>query len=174
MAAGAEPAGARAPSPSISTAVARSWRHPGQVVRGLLAKDRREGRLMMYLTLALGIVFVAQLPRLTRIATDEVGFEPLMAGALFGIMFVGPLLAYALALVLVLVLRPFGAVEPFAVRLALFWALLATAPLVLAQAALVALTGPGVAATLSGIAVLAGFAAILIAGLRVARAEGAA
>lgn len=161
-------------TPSLSGAVARSWRAPRAVVAALLAQDRREGRLMMYLTLALGLVFLAQLPRLSRLATPEVGFEPLMAGALFGIMFMGPLLAYLLAGVLMLGLRLAAPVEPFAVRLALFWALLATAPLVLAQAALVAVVGPGLAATVSGWLVLTAFVLILGAGLRVALAQARA
>jgi hypothetical protein len=153
---------------SMSAAIARSWHAPRGVFRGLLAQDRREGRLLMYLTLALGLVFLAQWPRLARAATPEVGLEALLAGALFGIMFLGPLLVYGLAAVLQLALRPFAAAEGFAVRLALFWALLAASPWVLAQAALAALAGPGAVATVSGLAVLAGFAAILIAGLRVA------
>jgi hypothetical protein len=153
---------------SMSAAIARSWHAPRGVFRGLLAQDRREGRLLMYLTLALGLVFLAQWPRLARSATPDVGFEALMAGALFGIMFLGPLLLYGVAGVLMLALRPLAPVEGFAVRLALFWALLAVSPWVLAQAALAALAGPGSLVTVSGLAVLAGFAAILIAGLRVA------
>lgn len=154
---------------SLSGAILRSFRAPREVVRDLLAQDRREGRLMLYLTLALGIVFVAQWPRLLREASAEIGFEPLFAGALFGIMFVGPLLAYGLAALMGLLLRPVAPVEPFAVRLALFWALLVTAPLMLFQAALASVAGAGgLAERLSGYAVLAAFVLLLAAGLRVA------
>jgi len=153
---------------SMSVAIARSWRAPRRVLRGLLAQDRREGRLLMYLTLALGLLFLAQWPRLAREASADVGLEALLAGALFGIMFMGPLLFYGLGAVLTLALRPFAAVDGFAVRLALFWAFLAMTPWVLAQAALAALAGPGALSSLTGLAVLGGFLAILIAGLRVA------
>jgi hypothetical protein len=153
---------------SMSAAILRTWHAPRGVVRALLAQDRREGRLLMYLTLALGLVFLAQWPRLARAATPEVGLDALLAGALFGIMFLGPLLIYGLAAALTLALRAFAAPDGFAVRLALFWALLSTSPLILAQAALAALAGPGVLALVSGLAVLAGFGAILVAGLRVA------
>jgi hypothetical protein len=153
---------------SMSGAIARSWREPRRVLRGLLAQDRREGRLLMYLTLALGLLFLAQWPRLAREATVDVGLEALLAGALFGIMFMGPLIFYGLAAVLTLALRPFAAADGFAVRLALFWALLAMSPWVLAQAALAALAGPGLVSSGSGLVVLAGFLVILIAGLRVA------
>jgi hypothetical protein len=153
---------------TLSGAILRTWRQPRQVLRALLAQDRREGRLLMYLTLALGLVFLAQWPRLSRQATPEVGVDALMAGALFGIMFIGPLLLYAIGAVLTLGLRIAAPVEGFAVRLALFWALLATSPLVLAQAALAALAGPGGLATGTGLVVLAAFVALLVAGLRVA------
>jgi hypothetical protein len=153
---------------TLTGAILRSWTAPRPVLRALLAQDRREARLLLYLTLALGLVFVAQWPRLARQATTEVPFDGLLAGALFGLMFVGPLLFYGLAAVLTLLLRLAAPVEGFAVRLALFWALLASAPLVLAQAALAALAGPGAVALLSGLAVLALFAMVLGAGLRVA------
>lgn len=158
---------------SLSGAIVQSWRSPRAVLRRLLAQDRHEGRVLMYLVLALALIFVAQWPRLQRQATAEVPFEGLMVGALFGLMMVGPLLLYLVAGVLALAMRLLGRVEGFAVRLALFWALLAAAPLVIAQAALVALTGPGMIAQVTGLAVLGLFAAVLVAGLRVALEAGA-
>jgi len=158
---------------TLSGAILRTWHAPRGVFAALLAQDRREGRLLLYLTLALGLVFLAQWPRLARLATDEVGLDALLAGALFGLMFLGPLLAYGAAMALTLALRPFAPVPGFAVRLALFWALLASAPWVLAQAALAALAGPGAVSLVSGLAVLAGFLAVLLAGLRVALAAAA-
>lgn len=154
---------------SLASAIVRSWRNPRQVLRDLLAEDRHEGRLMLYLSLALFLIFVAQWPRLGREATAEIGRDALLAGALFGIMFVGPLLMYGIAGLLTLILKLRARVEGFAVRLALFWALLASAPLILAQAALAALMGgQGVVVLVSGVAVFALFVAILLAGLRVA------
>lgn len=155
---------------TLTGAILQSWRSPRRVLAALLAQDRREGRLLLYLTLALGLVFLAQWPRLARQATPEVPLEALMVGALFGLMFVGPLLFYALGAVLTLALRLVAPVEGFAVRLALFWALLASAPLVLMQAALAALAGPGLLAAATGFAVLGAFGALLVAGLRVALA----
>lgn len=153
---------------TLTGAILQSWRSPRRVLAALLAQDRREGRLLMYLTLGLGLVFVAQWPRLARQATPEVGLDALMAGALFGIMFIGPLLMYGIGALLALVMRMAAPVEGFAVRLALFWAILATSPLVLAQAALAALAGPGALALGTGLVVLAAFAVLLVAGLRVA------
>jgi hypothetical protein len=157
---------------SLSGAILRSWRAPRAVLRDLLAQDRREGRLLLYLTLGLGLVFLAQWPRLAREATAEIGFDARLAGALFGLMFVGPLLFYGLGLLLTLLMRLAGPVPGFAVRLALFWALLASAPWVLVQAAIEAVTGPGGLALVSGLAVVGLFLTLLLAGLRVALEAG--
>lgn len=153
---------------SLTGAILRSWHSPRIVLRLLLAQDRREGRLLIYLTLGLGLVFIAQWPRLARDATPEVGLDALLAGALFGIMFIGPLLFYAIAGLITLPLWMARRVEGFAVRLALFWALLAVAPLALVQAAVTASLGHGMAALLLGVVILSLFVVILLAGLRVA------
>jgi hypothetical protein len=154
---------------TLTGAIVRTWRAPRETVARLLAQNRHEGRVLMYLTLALGLTFLAQWPRLARQATAEVNLEALLAGALFGLMFLGPLIAYAVAALLQVGLRLAGPVEGFAVRLALFWALLAVAPLVLAQAAVAALAGPGAVTIGTGLAVLAAFGLILAAGLRAVR-----
>jgi hypothetical protein len=153
---------------SLSSAIVASWRGPRAVLRRLLAQDRSEGRLLMYLVLALGLLFVAQVPRLLRAATTEVPFDALMAGTLFALMMLGPLVLYLLAGMLALVLRLVAPVEGYAVRLALFWALLAAAPLAMGQAALVHWVGPGPLALAAGGAVFGAFAVILGAGLSVA------
>lgn len=152
---------------SLSADIAASYRRPGRVVARLLAQDRREGRLLFYLMLACGLLFVAQWPRLMRQASPDLPLEGLLAGTLFALVFVAPLLIYGLGALLALMLRVLrGPVDAYAVRLALFWALLTTAPLVLAQAALRVVV-PALA-SLAGVAVLAAFLLILIAGLRAA------
>lgn len=158
---------------AVSADILRSYRAPRAVLRDRLAHapEGREGRALIYLMVACGLIFVAQWPRLARQAqlSDEVPFEALMAGALFGWMFVAPLFFYAIGALLGLVLRLVRReADPFAGRLALFWALLAVSPLVLAQGAVTALVGPGALSLVSGLVVMAAFMAILIAGLRAA------
>jgi hypothetical protein len=153
---------------TLTGAIVGSWRAPRRVLRALLAQDRSEGRLLMYLVVALGLTFVAQIPRLQRLASDAMPFEALLAGTLFGILMVGPLLAYAMAGLLALGLRLAAPVEGYAVRLAVFWALLSTAPLAMAQAALVHWMGPGPLALGAGAVVFGAFAVILSVGLSVA------
>lgn len=160
---------------AISSDILRSYRAPRAVLRDRLALDRREARALFYLMLACGLIYVAQWPRLARQShlSDEIPFDGLMAGALFGWLFLAPLFFYAVGALLGLVLRFLrrGA-DPFAARLALFWALLAVSPLFMVQGAIAAVTGPGVVSLLSGLAVLAAFVVILLAGLRAALDAG--
>lgn len=156
---------------SLSADILRSWRSPRAVIRARLARLDGERSALFYLMTACLLIFVAQWPRLSREAASggEIPFEGLMAGALFGWLFLAPLFFYATAWLLGMALRLVRPGTPFpAVRLALFWALLAVSPLVLIQGALAALAGPGALALLSGLMVLALFMAILGAGLRVA------
>lgn len=160
---------------SLSTDIVRSWRSPRAVIRARLARLDGERSALFYLMMGCLLIFVAQWPRLSREAAmdDGIPFEGLMAGALFGWLFLAPLFFYAIAWLLGLALRLARRATPFlAVRLALFWALLAVSPLVLFQGALAALAGPGALAFASGLLVLALFMAILGAGLRVALEAG--
>jgi len=159
---------------AVSADILRSYRAPRAVLRERLAREPhegREGRALVYLMIACALIFVAQWPRLARQAhlSDAVPFEALMAGALFGWMFVAPLFFYAIGALLGLVLRLVRrGTDPFAARLALFWALLAVSPLVLAQGAVAALAGQGGLALVTGLVVIAAFMAILLAGLAAA------
>ncbi|MCB1361598.1 MAG: YIP1 family protein [Rhodobacter sp.] len=155
---------------AVSTDILRSFRAPRRVVRGLLG-DRREARILVYLMAACALIFIAQWPRLAREAhlSDAVPLDALMSGALFAWLFVAPLAFYALGGVLTLVLKLVrGQVEPFAVRLALFWALLVASIPALLYGLVVGFIGPGIEATLTGGLVIVTFVGILVAGLRVA------
>ncbi|WP_417600048.1 YIP1 family protein [Pararhodobacter oceanensis] len=156
---------------SVSTDMLRSFRNPRAVVRGLRQGQRREARILVYLMIACALFFIAQWPRLARQAhlDDSVPFEALMAGALFGSVFMAPLMFYAIGGILTLVCRFFeSAINGFDVRLALFWALLVVSPLVLLQGLVTGIIGDGPQATLTGAAVFVVFAMVLAAGLRVA------
>lgn len=150
---------------SLSADIIATYRKPGRVMARLLDHDRREGRLLFYLMLACGLLFVAQWPRLMRQATAELPLDGLLAGTLFALVFVAPLVLYGLGGLMALVLRVLrGQVDGFGVRLALFWALLSSAPLALLQAAL-GVVSP-IAAQVVGPLVLLAFVVILFAGLR--------
>lgn len=157
---------------SLSADILRSYRAPRAVLRRRLADAEGERSAIFYLLLACALFFVAQWPRLAMEAAldDSIPFQGRMAGALFGWLFVAPLLFYVIAGALGLVMRLMWPGTPWlSVRLALFWALLASTPLALVMGTVGPMTGgQGFAMTIAGLAVLAGFLALLIAGLRVA------
>ncbi len=130
---------------SLTSDILGSYGAPRVAIVRVLSADRREGRALFYLMLACALTFVAQLPRVMRQASEDLPFQGLMAGTLFATIFVAPLVFYAIAALLSLTLRVIrGPVDAYGVRIALFWALLASAPLVLAHAAFVTVTGlPG-------------------------------
>lgn len=90
-----------------------------------------------------------------------------MGGALLAVMFMMPLLAYALAELVAFLSR----LTPWPVasqdsRLALFWALLAIAPAMLLSGLTEGFAGPGAALTLTRAVAGLGFLVIWGAGLR--------
>ena len=159
---------------SLTADILRSYRAPRRVVHRQLKAGRREDRALVYLMSACVLIFIAQWPALSRAAhlDPSVPFDARLGGALMGVLFVLPLVAYAISFLLWLALRLFGPVERYGVRLALFWAMLAVSPLMLAQSALSSIVGTGGVVLLFGLGVLAAFLVILVAGLRAALEDG--
>lgn len=141
--------------------VMESWWAPGRVVRGL--RGMPEGAMLAVLLAAMTIFLIAQAPGHARAAEldPSVPLEARLGGALLGVMFLMPLLAYALA-ALASALSRIGPrpLAPADSRLALFWALLAVAPAMLLAGLVAGLIGPGPALTLAR--AVAGFGFLLI------------
>ena len=159
---------------SITAEIVRTYRSPGAAVRDQIARGKREDRAFLVLMLACGLIFIAQWPRLSREAhlTDR-PLEVLMGGALMGWIFIAPLLLYGVAALSILVLRAAGrSADPFAARFALFWALLAAAPLWLLHGLVAGLAGPGPVLSLVGALALAAFLWFWWAGLGAASRIG--
>jgi hypothetical protein len=162
---------------SVSRDILRSWRHPATVMRELLASGQREDRALAFLMAACLLIFLAQWPRLVRLSE---GFElpagqvrpeldQLIAYAFLGSLIIWPLLFYLLAALSHLVARLLGGAGTwYGARLALFWALLASAPMILFYGLLAGFNGPTVATNLIGLAWCGGFLVIWMQGLRVA------
>lgn len=158
---------------SLVAEIARSWRNPRAVMRRQLERGVREDRALAYLILACFIIFVAQWPRLSREAhlDPSVPLDARLGGALFGLMFILPLLAYGLAALSHLVARIIGGRGGhFGARLALFWALLASWPLWLFDGLVTGFIGPGPASTASGSLLAVAFLGMWL--LSLAEAEG--
>ena len=128
------------------------YRGPGAVMRRKLASGPREDRALATLMAACALVFVSQWPALSRKAYLQ-GSElnELLAGALFGWIFLAPLLLYGLAAFSHLIAKVFGGTGSwFSARLALFWSLLAAMPLMLLNGLVAGFVGPGPGLNLVG------------------------
>ncbi len=119
----------------------------------MLARGPREDRALAILMGACLLVFISQWPALSRKAyLEEVELNSLLAGALFGWIFIAPLLLYGLAALSHLIAKAFGGRGSwYGARLALFWSLLAATPLMLLNGLVAGFVGPGPGLTLVGV-----------------------
>lgn len=156
---------------AVSSDIIASYRDPSGVVSRMLAGPVREDRALALLIGAGVLIFVAQWPVAARGAhlDPSVPLDARLSGALMASLFIVPLLAYGLAALSHLAARAVGGQGSFyRARIALFWALLATAPLMLGHGLIAGMVGPGVGLTLVGLVVFAVFLRIWLSGLFVA------
>ena len=101
---------------------------------------------LVVLMAAMLVFLIAQAPAHARMAQldPSIPFQARMGGALLAVMFLMPVLAYALAALTAALSRltPWR-LSPEDSRLALFWALLAVAPAMLLAGLVAGLVGPG-------------------------------
>lgn len=150
-----------------------TYRGPGKVLRRLLGQGKREDRALIYLMIGCLMVFVAQTPRLARQAfeTGE-NLQMLMGASLMAWLFIAPLLLYgigALSYALARLLR--SRISSYGARMALFWALLASSPIMLLWGLTAGFVGPGIEMTGVGILWFAVFMWFWFAGFRAAQQE---
>lgn len=131
---------------AITRNITATYRGPGRVVQRLLELGQREDRALAYLMASCVLVFIAQLPRLAREAhLSGQDLNMLMGASLLAWVFVAPLLFYAIAFAargIGRILRGRG--TSYGARLALFWALLASSPLILLHGLIAGFIGPGI------------------------------
>ena len=147
----------------LVTDIIATYRSPRIVMRRHLAAGRDESRALMFLLLACGLAFVAQWPRLRREALMDgsVPLEMLIGGALLGWVFIVPLIMYVVAFVTRIIARALGGRGTgYSARLALFWSMLAAAPIGLVIGLISGFGGPGFGATISGFAGCSAFCLI--------------
>jgi hypothetical protein len=145
---------------AVTDEIVETYLRPRAVIRRKLAAGPREDRALATLLGACALVFVAQWPALARAAqTDPT--QPLdarMAGALLGSVFLVPLFAYAVAGISHLIARRFGGKGTyFAARMALFWAMLSIAPVMLLHGLARGFLSPGTLSAAIGVLVLSVF-----------------
>lgn len=146
--------------------VLQSWWAPRRVVRGLSAMP--EGAKLAVLMAAMLVFLIAQAPAHARAAQldPSIPFQARLGGALLAVMFMMPIMAYALAALVAGLSRltPWR-LSPEGSRLALFWALLAVAPAMLLAGLVAGLVGPGPALAAVQAVCGAGFLMIWGAGI---------
>jgi len=137
----------------VTTDIVSTYRGPRKVMRRLLSMGAREDRALAIVMAACLVVFIAQWPRLSREAhlTGQ-ELNPLLGGTLMAWIFIAPLLFYTLAFATHLVLRALRRpVAGFSTRIALFWALLASSPLILLHGLVAGFIGPGIEQKIVGV-----------------------
>lgn len=130
---------------AVTRDIMRSYWRPRSVFRRLLDAGPREDRAIAILAGACLVFFVASWPRLARQA-QETGEDltMLLAYAMFTTLFMMPLLFYAIAAIARIVAKIFrGRGTWYTARLALFWSLLATTPILLLWGLTQGFIGPG-------------------------------
>ncbi len=159
----------------VTTDIAATYRGPGRVMRRLLKLGQREDRALAILMAGCGLLFVARWPALARQShLDGSDLNMSLGGALLATLFILPLFLYAFAGVSHVVARALGGKgNYYGARLALFWALLASGPIVLLHGLVAGFIGPGPALNLVGFFWLALFLWFWLRGLAVAE-EGEA
>ena len=157
---------------AVTDDIAASYLRPRAVIRRKLQAGVREDRALATLIGASALIFLGQWPGLARAAHLDPS-QPLdarMAGALLGTLFLLPPLAYGIAGLSHLAARALGGRGSyFAARLALFWALLAVAPVMLLQGLMRGFLGDGAGTVTIGVMVLGVF--LWIWGSMLAEAE---
>lgn len=144
---------------AVSTNMFRSWRKPKAVMRELLSAGQREDRLIGYVMGACLLIYIAQWPRLMRVeqyqlyGPDGASDFQMNAGiAFFSMMIVWPLALYGVAAVTHLLAKPLRTTGThYGARLALFWALLASAPVLLLHGLTMGFIGAGMEAQVVGL-----------------------
>lgn len=126
--------------------IVASYRGPGRVMRRILGEGKREDRALIYLTVGCLMTFVAQTPRLAREAFEqEMELSMLLGASLMAWFFIAPLLLYIVAGVIYLIAKILRMkITPYGSRMALFWALLASSPIMLLWGLTAGFVGPGI------------------------------
>lgn len=148
---------------SVAGEIVRTWGNPRDVIRGQLEAGHREARLFGYLAIACIANLFGQMPNLYARTVQEpsIGMDARFGGAAFGWLFLAPLFFYMIAALSRLSAKLFGGKgTPQGARLALFWALLAVAPVWFVIGSLSAFINPGLIFSVLAFVALLGFVVI--------------
>jgi hypothetical protein len=162
---------------SLTRDIMATYRGPARVIGRFLSQGRNEVRALLFVLIAGLLLFIAAAPYQAREAqlNPEGPLEVRLYWSAFLFIFIIPLLLYGFAALVWLVSRVARQrITGYAVRFTLFWALLASTPVLLLLGLVAGMIGPGAQLQLVGFVWLAVFGWFWISGLLVAsREEGA-
>lgn len=154
---------------SIALDIVRTYRAPQDVhMRQMRAGGSSEGRALAILMGACFLLFVAALPFLSREAhfDPEKTFQDLMAAAFFAWLLMMPLVVYLFSLIVALVMKALNIKAPaHHVRMAIFWALLASSPVWMFSGLAAGFTGESMGAAIAAVAAVGSFCVFTAFGL---------
>ena len=147
---------------AITADIVATWRAPKASIRARLAQGVREDGALTVLIAALVLIFIAQWPGLARAAylQPEVPLTGRMVAAFLAVLALVPVI-YLIAGASHAIAKAVGGQGSwYGARLALFWSLLAVAPLMLVQGLVAGFAGPGV--ILSGLGLFVALAFLIL------------
>ena len=130
--------------------ISQSYRAPSRPFARQLREGVSESRVLAYLMISVAVIFIAQLPRLSREAHFDptVEMDARVGAAILGWLFMMPLALYATSFVVVIIQKILRMeAHAFTTRMALFWSLLVSTPIWLLQGMVAGLIGVGPALT---------------------------
>lgn len=156
---------------SVMRDIVATYRGPRAVFARRLPGGPREDRALALVMAACVVTFVAQWPKLSRQAhLEQQELNPLLGSQLFLWIFIMPLVFYVISIVIQMVMRLLGkAITGYQSRIALFWSLLAVAPIVLFRGLVGGFIGPGTVYDVVGLLGFTLFFWFWYAGLSTAR-----
>jgi len=145
-----------------------SYRRPATVYQSFVTDHFEEKTALGFLAGGCLLAFISRWPTAARDAhLSDQALDMLLGAALFAWIFIAPLLFYALAGVLTLVLFIGGLRDiGLPLRLSLFWSFLAAAPLMLIYGLVSGFLGQGVLTNLIGVLWLGVFLWFLVCAFR--------
>lgn len=153
---------------SVVADIAQSWRHPSQVMRRHLTRGRSEPFALSLLFVFLLVSFIARWPSAARVSALDPGtpVSPQLFPYALGGLAAIPVL-YLLAACGTAVARALGGgVSWYGGRLALFWALVASSPMVLLTGLVAGLIGQGLQLNLLSALAAVGFLVFWVINLK--------
>ena len=165
---------------AVTNDIVRAYRSPRAVMRDLLDQGKREDRAIAFLIISCFLIFVAQWPRLSRNAAgfdlapgaEVPELDRLMAYEFMAWLMIWPLMLYFLAAITHGIARAMGGQGTvYGARLALFWSMLATVPLLLLHGLMAGFVGPGLETNIVGAIWVAAFTYIWFQSLREAESK---